>query len=397
LLLHGAVMEDRYRQTGPQKISRRTVNRYFSTVGGGYGNTANGAYSTVGGGQTNTANGPLATVPGGAANVAGGFFSFAAGYRAKVRDATSSGDVDGDNGTFVWADSTDADFTSTGPNQFLIRSTGGMRLATGDGSTPQFQAILPSTDTGTNLAINPLGGNVGIGTNAPGAALDVAGNVYSTSATGGRLVALNPDNQSAAVQLSWLNDVPRIRISGSGAGSANGFDIQGIGDSSKLRILDNGNVGIGTTAPTAKLHVVGDIVYTGTITDISDERLKDNISPVGDALAKIQRLRGVYFNMNDTPDRRDVGLIAQDVQAVLPEAVQVIDPANGYLGVAYPSVVPLLVEAIKAQAREMEQQECLMQQQQQQQLHLEKNQRLEELAARLERLEKLLNEVKDGD
>ncbi len=114
-------------------------------------------------------------------------------------------------------------------------------------------------------------------------------------------------------------------------------------------ILGNGGgfVGIGDATPDAKLDVVGDIHYTGTITDVSDERTKENITPMVAALDKVCRLRGVYFNMKDRPDTREVGLIAQNVREVLPEAVSVVDPEYGYLGVSYPSLIPLLVEAVK--------------------------------------------------
>ena len=97
-------------------------------VGGGYVNTASGTASTVAGGDKNIANSYTATVPGGFSNQAGGWASFAAGWRAKVRDATTVGDADGDQGTFVWADLTDADFTSTGSNQFLVRASGGTKI-----------------------------------------------------------------------------------------------------------------------------------------------------------------------------------------------------------------------------------------------------------------------------
>ena len=64
------------------------------------------------------ASGLSATVPGGENNTAGGSYSFAAGLKAKVRTAAQvgGGDPHGDEGTFVWADATFADFTSTGPN-----------------------------------------------------------------------------------------------------------------------------------------------------------------------------------------------------------------------------------------------------------------------------------------
>mgnify|MGYP005843481707 CR=1 FL=1 len=114
-----------------------------SAVGGGQDNTASGSGSTVGGGWSNTASGGGSTVGGGLFNCAGGADSWAGGYLAKVRPGTgsgaagngcngvpSSGDVDGDEGSFVWADSQGSDFVSSGPNQFLIRADGGLMLNT---------------------------------------------------------------------------------------------------------------------------------------------------------------------------------------------------------------------------------------------------------------------------
>lgn len=106
----------------------------YATVGGGSGNTASNTYATVGGGGGNTADytavvgGGLnnqatsqgATVPGGHYNVASGSYGFAAGRRAKANHA----------GTFVWADSTDADFTSAAADQFLVRASGGVGMGT---------------------------------------------------------------------------------------------------------------------------------------------------------------------------------------------------------------------------------------------------------------------------
>jgi hypothetical protein len=275
-----------------------TASGNTSTVSGGDTNVASGAFSTVSGGLENTARGSRSTVPGGFRNVGGGDFSLAAGRRARVRDATAAGEdpvacgvgiggTCGDEGTFVWADRTDADFTSTGPNQFLIRASGGVGINTNDPDvnlevnggtelsltdgtgflmlgdqdadnlafdTDEIQAR--NNGASAALLLNPAGGNVGIGTEAPGMKLDVAGGIWSTSALGGFLAAFNPNNQSASVVLGWLNDVARIRIGGSGAGSAGGFDFQRGGDVSLMRLLNNGYVGIGTT-PTAKLHVGG--------------------------------------------------------------------------------------------------------------------------------------------
>jgi hypothetical protein len=103
----------------------------ITTVGGGSGNTASGQGATVGGGLTNVASGFGSTVPGGESNQAGGAHSLAAGRMAKVRSAAESADIDGDEGTFVWADSSiNINFQSTGPHQFLIRAAGGVGINT---------------------------------------------------------------------------------------------------------------------------------------------------------------------------------------------------------------------------------------------------------------------------
>jgi len=89
----------------------------WAAIGGGATNTASAA-ATVGGGNNNTASGSTSTIPGGAFNTAAGTYSFAAGRRAKANQ----------DGAFVWADSTNADFASTGVNQFLIRAGGGVGI-----------------------------------------------------------------------------------------------------------------------------------------------------------------------------------------------------------------------------------------------------------------------------
>lgn len=128
----------------------------WSAIGGGSQNSALGQYATVAGGERNAARGVGATITGGGANealglrstVAGGSFScagadfsFAAGRQAKVRpsadpstvgtacdDLSSYAGGSGDIGTFIWSDSQDAPFLSSGPNQFLIRADGGLFL-----------------------------------------------------------------------------------------------------------------------------------------------------------------------------------------------------------------------------------------------------------------------------
>lgn len=117
-----------------------TARDQYATVGGGNQNDATGQNATIAGGYSGQASGNFAMVPGGLDNCAGGDNSFAAGRFAQVRThagapvacsgTNSSGDADGDEGSFVWADVSGGYFVTTGPNQFLIRADGGVGINT---------------------------------------------------------------------------------------------------------------------------------------------------------------------------------------------------------------------------------------------------------------------------
>ena len=114
----------------------------------------------------------------------------------------------------------------------------------------------------------------------------------------------------------------------------------------------NGNVGIGIDNPNVALDVDGDINYTGEIMDVSDIRLKENIVPLQNSLDKISQLNGFIYNLIGEAER-SAGVSAQDVQKVLPEAVSEI--ADGYLGVDYTQLIPLLIEGMKQQQSQIDQ------------------------------------------
>jgi hypothetical protein len=91
------------------------------------------------------------------------------------------------------------------------------------------------------------------------------------------------------------------------------------------------------------------LTNTGTSwTSNSDERLKENLVPITDATNKVSQLRAVIGNyISDESKKARPFLIAQDVQAVLPEAVSVNTDELETLGVSYTDVIPLLVASIK--------------------------------------------------
>ena len=83
---------------------------------------------------------------------------------------------------------------------------------------------------------------------------------------------------------------------------------------------------------------------------VSDERMKTIVEPILDAVQKVMTLRAVIGSYkNDKNNARRPFLIAQDVQAVLPEAVNVQNEETGMLGMSYTDTIPLLVAAIKEQ------------------------------------------------
>jgi hypothetical protein len=80
----------------------------------------------------------------------------------------------------------------------------------------------------------------------------------------------------------------------------------------------------------------------------SDRRWKSNIESIDDALDIVEQLDGVYYHPKDAGQRRQVGLIAQDVQKVLPEVVEEVMPGDDpYLGIYYQKIVAVLINAVK--------------------------------------------------
>lgn len=145
-------------------------------------------------------------------------------------------------------------------------------------------------------------------------------------------------------------------------------------------IVLNGNaqinsLGVGAVAS----GTVGEIRATNDITAFySDSRLKKDITEIPNALEKLEKIRGVYYVQSDLAStfgfnktERQVGVIAQEVQAVLPEVIKIAPfdmkedgtsaSGNDYLTVQYDRIIPLLVQAIKEQNKRIDALEAKLQ------------------------------------
>jgi hypothetical protein len=111
--------------------------------------------------------------------------------------------------------------------------------------------------------------------------------------------------------------------------------------------LNNRNItGTGNIQISGLISASGDIIAFAS----SDERLKDNIQVIPNAVEKVQQIKGVSFDWNGnqaTHEGHDIGVIAQDIEKILPEIVTTRE--NGYKAVRYEKLVALLIEAVKEQ------------------------------------------------
>jgi len=119
------------------------------------------------------------------------------------------------------------------------------------------------------------------------------------------------------------------------------------GTTFNCNINSPGEVGLGNLSSSGN-NLSGSFTATGNITAYSDARLKSNVETIDNALDKVSAMRGVMF---DKDGQRETGVIAQEVQAVIPEAVL---EGEEYLSVAYGNLVGVLIEAIKELKAEVE-------------------------------------------
>lgn len=129
-----------------------------------------------------------------------------------------------------------------------------------------------------------------------------------------------------------------------------GIQFKNSSDANSLFIANNGRVGIGTVSPSQTLDVQGNIEANAYYHD-SDIRLKKNIKIIENPIEKIKELEGVEFDWKQT-NKSTIGLIAQDVEKVLPQIVNTNE--EGFKSVEYSNLVALLIEVVKEQQKQIE-------------------------------------------
>ncbi len=95
----------------------------------------------------------------------------------------------------------------------------------------------------------------------------------------------------------------------------------------------------------------GNLSATGTVTASSDVSLKDNITTIPNALDKVLEMRGVEYDRNDLDGKHQIGVIAQEIEKVIPELV-IQDENSGLKSVSYGNITAVLIEAVKELKKE---------------------------------------------
>ena len=213
------------------------------------------------------------------------------------------------------------------------------------------------------------GGNVGIGTTSPNNKLDIrrgsdgiALELHSTVGDADEFVDFKMISGNGTA--GTLGTIFRHQRQGAGGGDMIILTNPGLTSTplETIRFTSDQKVGIGTDNPSVKLEVDGEISgstirASGDVIafNSSDERLKDNIVQIENPLEKMESIGGYEFDWNNNQQiyhGHDIGVIAQEIEKVLPEAVK--DRGSGYKGVQYDKLIPLLIESIKELKQKVE-------------------------------------------
>jgi hypothetical protein len=216
-------------------------------------------------------------------------------------------------------------------------------------------------DSGNSIFKTAATGDMGLTVNNGNILFNVNGAERMRINNSGRIGVANTNPQSMLHlgNCEVINSAPVIVFGKNvnNVGFRNAF--MGYTDNFFFVIGDYGNTNAGANALTSQLAIIYNAPASSLVIETSgyvrmaygfgngsDERIKSNIKSIENALDKTLLLRGVEFNLNIEPERKRIGLIAQEVELIIPEVVRTSED-DGLKSIEYQNIVGLLVEAIK--------------------------------------------------
>ena len=266
-----------------------------------------------------------------------------------------------------------------------VGAISGVTVTNDTATTTPLYPTFTSATSGSITAVNvdtsgltfiPTGaGSLGIGTTSPTRTLDVNGDarirggIYDVNNTVGAANSVLTADGSGG--WSW-----QPIVSGGGGGAISGINVTqddtgvrypllaaGTNTSTTTQYVDatalvyntsSNCLGIGSLTPTSRLDIIGDVKVVGVVTasdfnSSSDIKLKTNIKTITNPIEKVLQISGVTFNWKES-GKATLGVIAQEVEKVLPELVSDADPKS----VNYNGLIGLLIECVKDQQRQID-------------------------------------------
>lgn len=238
-------------------------------------------------------------------------------------------------------------------------NSGNNNTAVGSGSLSATGIKAMNTAVGTNALAGLTTGsaNVVLGYGAGTNLTTGSGNIVVGGSAGPTAAAENniTIGNGAGMGLTGSGNVLIGKVDMTGTPSTTDTIIlatAGMSPMERMRITNTGNVGIGTTTPAYTLHVNGQVAGTAAYITASDLRYKKDISRMTNSLDKLLSITGVSykFRNDEFPEskfskRRELGVIAQNVEKVFPEAVS--KDSQGFRSVAYTMLISPIIEAIR--------------------------------------------------
>ena len=254
------------------------------------------------------------------------------GKLIKFGDAGTAGTDD----TLEFGASDDMQLYHDGTNSFIANKTGALKIAT---ETSGIAVTIGHTTSETTIADNATI----TGTGSVGGDLTLGGNIVAAGAITldcGADITLDADGgdvlfKDGGTTIATLSNT-----------SSDFVITTGVQDKDFIIKGDDGGSGI--TALTLDMSSAGAATFNNDVTAFSDRRLKTDIEPIEHALKMVMQMQGVYYKRNDIEDAREqVGVIAQDMEAILPEVVLTADDDMQTKSVDYGKLCAVLIESIK--------------------------------------------------